>query len=283
MDIDIDDILAELDRDTTAVDHGTSTPAADTSDIQNDSTRVHAEDTHTKHVCTPEKDYQALVTHWRNERMCPELLPYPHLLMGRVLQRVQEQMEHIECLSMGFLDDGGHQADNLTSKLPLLCMEAELERLKFVIRSFVRCRLAKVDKYGLYLRQLETIKDSPVPLDELLSSQELVYYEKHSAILLKLLNNTILKHMPLELQAVDDTEGSVNMIEEPQWSKFVFVLVTGGGYDDPALETNEQGQMCYAVSIKELNEEVELAVGGIYVLRYNVVRDLLREGKVVLI
>lgn len=135
----------------------------------------------------------------------------------------------------------------------------------------------------MYLRQLETIKDSPVPLDELLSSQELVYHEKHSAILLKLLNTTILKHMPLELQAVDDTEGSVNMIEEPQWSKFVFVLVTGGGYDDPSLETNEQGQMCYAVSIKELNEEVELAVGGIYVLRYNVVRDLLREGKVVLI
>ncbi|KAL3232578.1 DNA replication complex GINS protein SLD5 [Nakaseomyces bracarensis] len=315
MDIDIDDILAELDRDTTAVASSSgqhfpsSGPIDANSSLQHDATQTTMQNSyatdHQKHrdIIKPEEDYRRLVNHWRNERCAPELLPFPSLLMTRMLRRIQEQMEHIENISMGFLeqeviDEEEEEDHNLSrkemknnalnnGKLPLLCMEAELERVKFVIRSFLRCRLHKIDKYSLYLRQIGNDGVGFVSLDTLMSKQELQYHERHSIILLKLFNNTILKHMPPELQAINDTEGSVSMIEEPNWKKFIFIYVNGpedgnlGG--DPLLELGEDGKHFYTVTIPEFDEVVELTIGSIYVMRYDIIKNLLEDNKVMLI
>lgn len=288
MDINIDDILADLDRDTTAVEYSDPSqqlPSDGTTALMNSS--IDASRYKQPQIdISPEKDFKQLMRLWRNERCSPELLSYPFLLMNRMLRRVQEQMDHIENVSMGFLEEyeGLESASTPNNKLQLLCMEAELERVKFVIRSYLRCRLNKVDKYMLYLRQLSDNEDDPsiIPLNELLSGHELQYHEKHSAILLKLLNNSILKHMPPELQAINDTEGSVSMVDEPNWNKFVFIYVKGFP-NDPLLEEGESGKLCYTVSISDLNEDVELSVGGIYVMPYSVIRDLLMQEKIELI
>lgn len=301
MDISIDDILAELDRDTTAVDQSDPSshlpiPSDGNTTMMNSSfdpsgtngKRLHDE-------ITPQKDYERLMTLWRNERCAPELLPYPTLLLSRILRRVQDQMENIENISMGFYEDVSEDPsardskyDKTNDKLPLLCMEAELERVKFLVRSYLRCRLSKIDKFMLYLKQLEDDENTISPLNELLSEQEHVYHSRHFEILLKLLNTSILKHMPPELQAINDTDGSVSMIDEPEWNKFVFIYVKepspGLEFDThPLLEKNEFGRPCYTVTIQELNEDVELNIGGIYVMRYAVIRDLLRDDKVELI
>ncbi|CAR26300.1 ZYRO0B06446p [Zygosaccharomyces rouxii] len=288
MDINIDDILADLDRDTTAVEYSDPSqqlPSDGTTVMMNSSIDPNRYK-HTQIEISPEKDFKQLMRLWRNERCSPELLPYPSLLMSRMLRRVQEQMDHIENVSMGFLEEyeSLEPAPTPNNKLQLLCMEAELERVKFVIRSYLRCRLNKVDKYMLYLRQLNDNEDDPgiTPLNELLSSHELHYHEKHSAILLKLLNNSIVKHMPPELQAINDTEGSVSMVDEPNWNKFVFIYVKGIP-NDPLLEEGESGKPCYTVSISDLNEDVELSIGGIYVMPYSVIRDLLMQEKIELI
>ncbi|QLL34336.1 hypothetical protein HG536_0G01950 [Torulaspora globosa] len=304
MDISIDDILAELDRDTTIVER--SDPSSQvplTSDGNTtmvnssfDPGQIPLRKAGLQDDITPEKDYTRLMTLWRNERCSPELLPFPTLLMNRMLRRVQEQMEKIENISMGFYEDGAagpSQQPNESAfgsnkdKLPLLCMEAELERVKFVIRSYLRCRMHKIDKYMLYLKQLEYAGNNAASLKELLSEQELVYHSRHFASLLKLFNSSVLRHMPPELQAVNDTEGSISMVDEPEWGRFVFLHVKMPSEralkEDPLLERNEFGKPCYIVTIQELNEDVELTVGGIYVMRYEVIRDLLRDGKVELI
>ncbi|CDO95832.1 unnamed protein product [Kluyveromyces dobzhanskii CBS 2104] len=292
MDIDIDDILAELDRDTTAVEQNSSSYPDQSDDTRgaNDlallksaaNTEITVDPTSNKI-----EDYQKLVTHWRNERMSPELLPYPHHLMARTLVRIQDRMEFIETLSMGYLEDSRELT--VDSKLPLLCMEAELERLKFVVRSFIRCRLSKIDKYSIYLRQQS---DSPeIPgfnrLDLLMSKEEVKYHMKHSNILLKLFNSSVLKHLPEELQAINDTEGSISMIDEPDWNKTVFILVCGGVLDetgvDPKLTTDDDGKPCYSVVIEELNEEIYLLIGAVYVIRYSVIVELMKDGRVILI
>lgn len=303
MDINIDDILAELDRDTTAVDQSdpssyANLPSDGNTTMMNssfDPGRVPTGKERIAEEIKPEKDYSRLLTLWRNERCAPELLPYPALLISRMLRRVHEQMEKIENISMGFFEESaledqqttGSVYGNTNDKLPLLCMEAELERVKFLLRSYLRCRLNKVDKFMLYLKQLEYDEMNIIPLNELLSKQELQYHDRHFAILLKLLNNSILKHMPSELQAINDTEGSISMIDEPEWSKFVFIHVKQPPYqalnDDPQLDKNDFGKPCYTVTIQELNEDVELALGGIYVMRYDVIRDLLRQDKIELI
>ncbi|AET39051.1 DNA replication protein SLD5 Ecym_3584 [Eremothecium cymbalariae DBVPG len=290
MDINIEDILADLDRDTTAIDsgsaylsseHDTTRFSESNGDHKDVDRQVEVQKTSSHKTISAAADYECLVTHWRNERVAPELLAFPHLLMDRILHRLNNQIEHLENLSMGFLE---HNFDK-ESKLPLLCMEAEVERLKFVVRSYVRCRLHKIDKFSLYLRQINQDRSNLESLNDLLSRQEMIYHERHSEILLKLFNNSILKHMPQELQAIDDTEGSVNMIDAPNWGKFVFLFVRGSpeGSSDPLQETNEDGQACYLVTIPELNEEVELTIGGIYVMRYHIIKHLLREDKVVLI
>lgn len=318
MDLDIDDILAELDRDTTVVErsdipqslHGETNNSTVINSSLPDG-KVGKAGTAYQDIMTEvssEKDFQQFMTIWKNERCSPEILPYPHILMRRMIRRIQNQMEHLEIISMKFFENhtyentstsgnGNSNAPaNNNNMLPLLCMEAELERVKFVIRSYLRCRLSKVDKYGLYLRQIRDKSEENelegndsrfMSLEDLLSKEELEYHQRHFAILLKLLNNSILKHMPSELQAINDTEGSVNMIDEPEWDKFVFVHVTGPQdgdlKSDFMLKTTETGDMCYVVTIPELNEDIELTIGSIYVMRYNVIKELLHENKIALI
>lgn len=292
MNIDIDDILAELDRDTTAVeresssydDVGNKTVGGNgVSQLGDVEKQYSVQSSKSERI----SDFQKLVTQWRNERMSPELLPYPHELMTRTLHRIQERVELIETLSMGYLEDD--RESTVDSKLPLLCMEAELERLKFLVRSFIRCRLSKIDKYSIYLRQQSELPENPYygRLDLLMSEEEVKYHMKHSEILLKLFNNSILKHLPEELQAVNDTEGSISMVDEPNWHKTVFILVGGGVIDetgtDSKLTTDEDGKPCYSVIIEDLNEEIYLLIGAVYVIRYSVIKDLMNEGRVILI
>lgn len=294
MDINIDDILAELDKETTAVDSTNITQGSSSTTHRDANTIVGSSldlNDKTQIYVSPQQDFSDLMKSWKNERCSPELLPYPHQLMKRLLNRISMQSQLIENISMGFLDMQNASNANPPmpneSKLPLLCMETELERLKFVIRSYIRCRLSKIDKFSLYLRQLNEDENSLISLTDLLSKDEIKYHDTHSLIWLKLVNDSILKYMPEELQAINDTEGSVNMIDEPDWNKFVFIHVNGppdGKWnEDPLLQENEFGKPCYTVIIPDLKEEVELTIGSIYVMRYEVIRDLLRDDKVALI
>lgn len=306
MDVDIEDILAELDRDTTAVNRSDprSDAATDAGTVVNSSfpqeQALKGRGSGNIATVSSQDDYAHLVAHWRNERCAPELLQYPHALMGRTLARIQAQMEHLEMLSMDFMEGNGSEQSggngssgsrpvNNNRMLPLLCMEAELERIKFVVRSYVRCRLAKIDRYSLYLRQVgEQVDDDGFsPLDAQLSRDELVYFRRHAEITLKLFNDTILKHLPPDLQAINDTEGAFNMVDEPDWAKFVFVKVTGppdGRLDaDHQLTRGQDGEYFYQTTIHELDEDIDLSIGSIYVLRYNVIKELLADGKVVLV
>lgn len=306
MDVDIEDILAELNTDSTAVDQS-GNPFSDINSNNNASTLYNEsassyQETNLKtsatstNIPSPQQDYNNLIILWRNERCAPELLPYPHNLMSRMLSRIQEQMERLEIISMDFLGQQqsttttnitGNKPVNNNNMLPLLCMEAELERIKFVIRSFIRCRLSKIDKFSLYLRQINEENESLNPLKDFLSKDEMIYYESHSEILLKLFNDTILKHLPPNMQAINDNTGTVPMIDEPDWNKFVFIKVIGPQNKifntDPILIKGDNGKWYYEVIIPELQERVELIIDSIYVMRYKVIKELLMEGKVTLI
>ncbi|CAB4253600.1 similar to Saccharomyces cerevisiae YDR489W SLD5 Subunit of the GINS complex [Maudiozyma barnettii] len=322
MDVDIEDILAELNTDSTAVDYsgnplsdGISTNASTLYNNTSSSFPIadgkHATPSdklnHIRSNTSPsisaEHDYSSFITLWRNERCAPELLPYPHHLMTRMIMRIQDQLERLEIISMDFMGQSSTTTTTTTNKpvnnnnmLPLLCMEAELERIKFVIRSYIRCRLSKIDKFSLYLRQINEQReedhddqdnDSLMPLEHILSKDEMVYYQRHSEMILKLFNETTLKHLPPELQAINDTTGTISMIDEPDWNKFVFIKVTGptdkSFNNDPLLRNGSNGKYFYEVIIPELEEDVELFIGSIYVMRYSVIKNLLLDGKVILI
>lgn len=56
-------------------------------------------------------------------------------------------------------------------KLKLLIVESELERVKFLIRGYLRMRLAKIDKYTLYIQQDEGLLKR-------LSTEEVQYMQR---------------------------------------------------------------------------------------------------------
>lgn len=82
-------------------------------------------------------DLAALKQAWISERMAPELLHFERALVDRVLERIRKQIEYIEMNSMDL-------TRGTDTKLKLLLVETDLERIKFIMRGYLRARLAKV-------------------------------------------------------------------------------------------------------------------------------------------
>ncbi|TVY87128.1 DNA replication complex GINS protein, partial [Lachnellula willkommii] len=102
-------------------------------------------------------DLQALTRAWINERGAAELLPYaPHPpspplanpssypkddLIERATNRIKAQIEKVEEMT-GDMDP--------KTNFSLIIIQTEVERWKFIIRSILRARIAKIDKHTLY-------------------------------------------------------------------------------------------------------------------------------------
>lgn len=123
MDVDFDDILREFERDARPNESG--------------QTRL------------KEDDLQELTQAWISERMSPELLDYKDSLIERILSRIREQVELIELNSIEL------QTQEKDIKLQLMIIESELDRVNFILRSYLRTRLSKV-RTQLLLLQINT-------------------------------------------------------------------------------------------------------------------------------
>lgn len=112
MEIDFDDILRDFERDSRPNE---------------------ASQTKLK-----EDDLQELTQSWISERMAPELLEYKDALIERMLSRIREQVEFIELNSIEL------QTQEKDIKLQLMIIESEIDRVNFILRSYLRTRLSKV-------------------------------------------------------------------------------------------------------------------------------------------
>ena len=126
--MDIDDILAEVDRES---------------------------------VPQETRDLQELTRAWVGERAAPELLPWPHSLMERMMDRIRRQVRGPSAERRGLAHGSKRlsadsrcaqievvetQTGNLDPKanFSLIVIQTELERFKYLVRSFLRARMAKV-------------------------------------------------------------------------------------------------------------------------------------------
>ncbi|CBY02031.1 similar to GINS DNA replication complex subunit Sld5 [Plenodomus lingam JN3] len=181
---------------------------------------------------TPQEthDLQELTRCWVAERVAPEILPWPSELMERVLERIRRQIEMVE-------DQTGSMDPKTNFKL--IIIQTELERFKFLVRSFLRARIKKacraaprrprlgvliahqIDAHPLHIKALhENSIDSVRPL---LSSAEYQYLESHQSLLSAHYSSSFLGQFPPALRRLDDPSGGVSMIEKPDEDKAVFV------------------------------------------------------------
>ncbi|KYK57720.1 hypothetical protein DCS_04733 [Drechmeria coniospora] len=195
--MDIDDILREIDPASNSVPQGT-------------------------------RDLQALTRRWVAERSAPELLEYAESsprstcgkpsvadacrwpldgLFERVNERIKRQIEKVEDMT-GDMDP--------KTNFALIVIQTELERYKFLVRSFLRVRMAKIDKHTLHYL-------SSQPLRDRLSPTELAYATRHQALLHNHYLSSFLASFPQQLQNLNDTAGNVSMIDAPDLDAAVFV------------------------------------------------------------
>ncbi|GAA5813143.1 hypothetical protein MFLAVUS_006613 [Mucor flavus] len=186
---------------------------------------------------------------WMNERNAPELLFYERYLVEPLIEAIEVQAEFI--------------MEQVEDKFASMLFQTEIERIKYLLKSYLRTRLFKIEKYPLYILRQSNLKD-------LLSSQEIVYVRRYQELIESHYSESFLYQLPLSQHKQDEVSGDLSMVVEPNLDAPVFckALVTVGHID--VHSDNEV-------------ETILLEKGDNILLRYRDVRDLLKEGKVRLV
>ncbi|KAF1736327.1 hypothetical protein ACQRIT_003573 [Beauveria bassiana] len=165
-------------------------------------------DPQTHHIPRQTRDLQALTRRWVAERSAPELLAWPSDgLFERVNDQIKAQIEKIEDMT-GDMDP--------KTNFALIVIQTELERYKFLVRSYLRARIAKIDKHTLHYLSTEELRGR-------LSSTELAYATRHQALLHNHYLSSFLGSFPEKLQNLNDTAGNISMVDAPDLDAAVFV------------------------------------------------------------
>ncbi|MCJ1363362.1 GINS complex subunit [Acarospora aff. strigata] len=199
------------------------------------------------------RDLQELTRAWIAERAAPELLPWPESLMERTVDRIRQQIELVET-----------QTGNMDPKanFSLIIIQTELERFKYLVRSFLRARIAKIDKHALYILTAGAMKSR-------LSPSELQYLTAHQSLLHAHYQSSFLSSFPTQLQRLDDTAGGISMIEQPDLDKAVFIRVMRDVHEPVVIEGTDTA--------------FEMRRGDVFVVRYSAIRENVQQGDVELI
>lgn len=151
-------------------------------------------------------------------------------LFERINAAIKRQIERVEELT-GDMDP--------KSNFALIVIQTELERYKYLVRSYLRARLAKIDRHTLHYLSSDALRAR-------MSDIELAYATRHQALLHNHYLSSFLSSFPPNLQNLNDTVGGISMIETPDLDAAVIIrllkdsFVEGRGVDsDGALQMKE--------------------------------------------
>ncbi|KAL8830985.1 MAG: hypothetical protein Q9191_001134 [Dirinaria sp. TL-2023a] len=199
------------------------------------------------------RDLQELTRAWVTERSAPEILQWPVALMDRVLEGIRRQIELVE-EQTGTTDP--------KANFRLIIIQTELERFKFLVRSFLRTRMAKIDAHALHYLLTSSAMSR-------LSPSELQYARKHQSLLQQHYQSSFLAQFPSSLQSLDDTNGGISMIETPDADRAVFTR---------ALRDTDE-----PIYVEGTDTYFEMKRGDVFVVRWSAVKTLVEEGAAELI
>ncbi len=144
----------------------------------------------------------------------------------------------------------------------LIVIQTELERYKFLVRSYLRARIAKIDRHALHYLSAPDLRAR-------LSPTELAYATRHQALLHNHYLSSFLSSFPPALQNLNDTAGNISMIDAPDLDTAVFIRLL----QDTAVEgrgTDADGAM-------------DGKGGDVVILRWSDAKTLVRSGRAELV
>lgn len=241
MNIDIEDILAD-------VSHPYQLHPSQFSQSQTDPS-------------TSLSDHQTLVRAWTTERCTSHLQSYPTELLQAIMARVQAQITKIEYLSNSD-PNSTNGVSNQSLNLTLSILQTDLSRTQFLVRSLLRCRLAKITKHAaFYLEQLDQSESK----DELLGESEVHFLRSHQAMLANFYSGSFLDAFPPQLRKLDDKAGGNSMVEGPDMQEAVFVRCLGERWESDAGEEGE-------------GIDLRMRRGQVWVVRWEDVKEGILNG-----
>ncbi|KAM4576580.1 DNA replication complex GINS protein SLD5 isoform 1-T2 [Odontesthes bonariensis] len=204
-------------------------------------------------VMTPAELIAKLEEAWLNEKFSPELLENK----SEVVECVMEQLTHMESnlqrVKKGDAKAGIHRM--------------EIDRIRFVLSSYLRCRLQKIEKFFPHV--LEREKTRVEGEQSLLSPEEFAFAKEYYANTETYLKAVALKRMPPNLQNVD----LLKAVPEPSLDSFVFLRVKER-QENILVEPETDDQREYVVDLEE---------GSQHLMRYRTIAPLISSGSVQLI
>ncbi|CDO75940.1 hypothetical protein BN946_scf184873.g29 [Trametes cinnabarina] len=201
-----------------------------------------------------ETPFQQLIRHWMNERHAPDILPGQEMLLGRLLDHIRKQTSDVELLRA---DPDSSEEEHFR----IMLVQTEVERVKFVIRSYVRTRLHKIEKYAKF------ISVNP-EIHEKLSKAELDHARRYARLVDYHFNQSVLQSLPEQQRSAEENVPFMPpMTAEPDKLRPVFAHAL---QDCPPMRLPD-GTMS------------EMQKGQIVLVPYYVVEHLLLRGEVELV
>ncbi|XP_020113576.1 DNA replication complex GINS protein SLD5 [Ananas comosus] len=198
-------------------------------------------------------DVELLKRAWRNEKAAPEILRFEAALVARAREQIQLLEETVE----EFMENG---VDDLVVSL----YQMDLDRTLFLLRSYLRIRLQKIEKYMIHI--------SKSNLWNRLSEQEQRFAKRCTEIMEKHLEQSVLSKLPYGYQSMlkqSISSEEDDMVPEPQLDTFVFCKTKGA---------------VGAFQLDDIGDEiVDLVADDLYVLRYKSIKGLVESGQIDLV
>eukprot|EP00929_Paragymnodinium_shiwhaense_P110912 TRINITY_DN7822_c0_g1_i1.p1 TRINITY_DN7822_c0_g1~~TRINITY_DN7822_c0_g1_i1.p1 ORF type:complete len:247 (-),score=72.81 TRINITY_DN7822_c0_g1_i1:139-879(-) len=212
-------------------------------------------------------DPAKLMMRWQNEKFAPELLPFA----AEVVENISEVVEFVR-ESLDEERAEGNVQDPCEVNYVLRCLE--LERIKYVLRDYLRIRLWKLEQWPQHYNEPAN--------NALLSDAEKIYLQQSWDLTVGFFDNRLLCVMPDGKKSLDGQVDCIDMIKRPDLDRHVYAKILGdlGDIEMPPSVTPTQDS---TVAPKPL----QLAKGQTYLLRYSLVRkfllDAVHDGKVELV
>ncbi|XP_072026133.1 DNA replication complex GINS protein SLD5-like [Amphiura filiformis] len=191
---------------------------------------------------------------WLNEKFSPELL--------------ETKVELVECM----LEQMKQMEDNLRKckkgDFRIIVHKMEIDRIRYILSSYLRIRLGKIEKYVHHVLQQEASRDSEAA--SRLSIDELTFAKDYAGNLDTHFKDVVLRHMPPNLQTIDKQKTAA----KPNMDSYVFLR---------ANEKKEQVLVEPEMEDDQNAEVIDLEKDAQYIMRYQPIASLVALGSVSLI
>ncbi|XP_017461296.1 PREDICTED: DNA replication complex GINS protein SLD5 [Rhagoletis zephyria] len=197
-------------------------------------------------LITAQKVLEIVETAWQNELCAPEILQHQTDMMELMLGQVAHMEENMKDLDK--------------NDFRFIVHQMELERIRYVMASYLRCRLQKIETYTRHIINEEEARDVS---EKRLSPEEAKYAQEYAENVEQYFQQVALQYMPNMQRSEADQR-----IVRPNLMSHVFI---------------KANVAVPAVVVGVDDEEVDLTAGSQHIIPYQLVSDLIHKNQAQLI